>query len=284
MVPKPATMASGVAISVPEMLHGEDARSWFKRFEVCAAANEWGAEKKLTRVPTLLKGRAWAVYEALTEEETDTYAHLKAALLAQLSPDMDEERLRARDELARRRLREDVESIDELARDLEKLLERASPDLPQATKSTELRFHLINALPEKISFQLKLLPKENYRETISKAKELVLMYHRAEKTEETSQLVSIPSQDRLTQLEEAVKQVSQQMAMLGTNNSTPAGCRCFTCGRLGHIARNCSPRRSREIECFTCGKKGHLARNCWQQGNDQGNAFTRRAGGTPMHH
>ena len=100
----------------------------------------------------MLKGHAWAVYKALTEEETDTYAHLKAALLAQLSPDTDEERLRARDELARMQLREDVESVDELARDLEKLLERASPDLPQATKSTELRFHLTNALPEKISF------------------------------------------------------------------------------------------------------------------------------------
>ena len=262
-------MASGVAISVPEMLHGEDARSWFKRCKVCVAANEWGAEKKLTRVPTLLKGRALVVYKALTEEETDTYAHLKAALLAQLSPDMDEERLRAR---------------DELVRDLEKLLEKVSPDLPQATKFTELCFYLINALPEKISFQLKLLPKANYRETISKAKELVLMYHRADKTEQASQLVSTPSQDRLTQLEEAVKQVSQQMAMLGTNNPTPAGSRCFTCERLGHIARNCCPGRSRDIECFSCGKKGHLARNCWQQGNDQGNASTRRAGGTPRHH
>ena len=38
------------------------------------------------------------------------------------------------------------------------------------------------------------------------------MYHRAEKTEQTSQLVSTPSQDRLTQLEEAVKQKSPQMA------------------------------------------------------------------------
>ena len=145
-MPKPATMASGGAISLPKMLCGEDARSWFKRFKVCVAANEWGDEKKLTQVPTLLKGYAWAVYKALTKVETDTYAHLKAALLAQLSPDMDEERLGARDELARRRLRKDVESIDELARDLEKLLEKASPDLPQATKSTELCFHLINAL------------------------------------------------------------------------------------------------------------------------------------------
>ena len=76
------------------------------------AAKEWGAEKKLTRVPTLLKGCAWAVYEALMEEETDTYAHLKVALLAQLSPDTDEERLRAQDKLARRQLREDVESVD----------------------------------------------------------------------------------------------------------------------------------------------------------------------------
>ena len=126
-------MASGgVGISLPEALHGEEAKSWFRRFEACAAANEWGDDKKLKRVPTLLKGRAWAVYEALTDAETDTYDHLKTAIIGQLSPDTDEERLRARDELARRRLREGTESVDELARDLEKLLEKASPDLPSA--------------------------------------------------------------------------------------------------------------------------------------------------------
>ena len=48
-------------------LQGDDAKSWFKRFEVCAAANAWDGAKKLLRVPTLLKSRPWAVFDCLTE-------------------------------------------------------------------------------------------------------------------------------------------------------------------------------------------------------------------------
>ena len=93
-------MASGTGIALPEVLCGEDAKLWFKRFEVCAGANGWNDERKLCRVPTLLQGRAWAVYDSLTDGETDTYEHLKEALLQQLCPDTDEERLIARDELS----------------------------------------------------------------------------------------------------------------------------------------------------------------------------------------
>ena len=74
-------MATGGGLALPEHLQDEDARSWFKRFEVCAAANGWDNAKKLLRLPTLLRGRAWAVYDSLDEESTDTYAHLKSALL-----------------------------------------------------------------------------------------------------------------------------------------------------------------------------------------------------------
>ena len=53
-------MATGGGLALPEHLQDEDAGSWFKRFEVCAAANSWDDAKKLNCLPTLLKGRAWA--------------------------------------------------------------------------------------------------------------------------------------------------------------------------------------------------------------------------------
>jgi len=57
---------------------------------VCSTANGWDEGKQLLRLSTLLKGWTWAVYEALGNDETDSYAHLKAVLLVKLSPDTDE--------------------------------------------------------------------------------------------------------------------------------------------------------------------------------------------------
>ena len=61
-------MATGGGLALPEHLQDEDASSWFKRFEVCAAANSWDDAKKLLRLPTLLKGRAWAIFDSLGED------------------------------------------------------------------------------------------------------------------------------------------------------------------------------------------------------------------------
>jgi len=56
-------------------------KSWFKRFEV------WDDNKKLKRLPTLLKGRAWAIFDSLPDTSTNTYVYLKESLLSTLSPD-----------------------------------------------------------------------------------------------------------------------------------------------------------------------------------------------------
>ena len=45
-----------------------------------------------------------------------------------------------------------------------------------ATCEGELRFHLMNSLPDPVAFQLKLQPPVNYSATIAKAQELQLIY------------------------------------------------------------------------------------------------------------
>jgi len=60
-----------------------------------------------------------------------------------LSLDTDGDRLSAREALSQRHLREDQESVDELARDLERLLDKASPGLTTEIRDTELQFQQI---------------------------------------------------------------------------------------------------------------------------------------------
>ena len=151
----------------------------------------------------------------MTDEETDKYAHLKEALLQQLCPDTDEERLIAHDELSCRKLK-GQESIDELAWDNNWRTSRESFAWPSwCGEKTKLCFHLINALQENVLSQLKLLPKGNYRETIAKAKEFWLMYSCKDKMEQANRLGTIPGCGCLDKMEEALQQVTEQMAVMG---------------------------------------------------------------------
>ena len=98
------SMATGDRVCLPEHLDDGDARSWFKRYKLCADANEWNVVKKLLRLPTLFKGRAWAIFESLGNNEKDTYAHLQGAMTERLNPDTDENRMVACEQLMLRRL------------------------------------------------------------------------------------------------------------------------------------------------------------------------------------
>ena len=172
-----------------------------------------------------------------------------------------EERLIACEEFSHKKFVEGRESIEELARCIERLVDKASPGLPTDTRASELLYHLINALPDKVSLQLKLLPQGNYQQTIAKTWELLLIYGRSAVIEQANQVQANPSSARLDKLEETLLQVTEQLAILNHRSSTiTRQRRCFACGRRGHLARDC--RQNHEVECFICGASGHLARNC----------------------
>ena len=95
-------------------------------------------------------------------------------------------------ELSRKKFIEGWESI-ELACCIERLVDKASPGLPANIRSRKLQYHLINALSEKVSLQLKLLPQDTYQKTVAKARELLLIYGQSTVTEQANQLLSSPS-------------------------------------------------------------------------------------------
>ena len=123
------------------------------------------------------------------EEETDSYDHLETALLKWLSSDTEEDCLTTREQLFRRKLCKGGEEINELAHDLKRLLDdKPSPVLSAELRGFELRFHLMNSFPERVAFQLKLLPKGTFVHIIAKARELCLIYNSSDATSEARQI------------------------------------------------------------------------------------------------
>ena len=54
------------------ILHfGVDITLWLRKFELCSTANGWKEDDMLKRLPTLLAGKAFAVYERLPEEKKE---------------------------------------------------------------------------------------------------------------------------------------------------------------------------------------------------------------------
>ena len=63
----------------------EDIHTWLLEFERIAAARNWGDVEKLLNVPPLLKGYALLEYNAIPDDQKNTWNRLKNVLLDKLS-------------------------------------------------------------------------------------------------------------------------------------------------------------------------------------------------------
>jgi len=86
-------------------------------------------------------------------------------------------------------------------------------------RDTELQYHLISFLPEKVALQLKLLPVTNFASTVSKARELCLIYSRAATTKSVSQVHS-NEDSQLEKMEESLQSLSEQLTALRDRSQT----------------------------------------------------------------
>ena len=78
--------SSGKHISLSTPFSNFDPVEWFRRFEICCRANNWGAEMKAKKFPTLLEGEAIAVRLELMSEEQDTYDTAKKKIIERMVP------------------------------------------------------------------------------------------------------------------------------------------------------------------------------------------------------
>ena len=75
------------SVALPESFSDGDIEFWLRKFELCAAANEWKEDVMLKRRPTLLRGKAFAVFERLEEKDRESFKRDREALVSAFGED-----------------------------------------------------------------------------------------------------------------------------------------------------------------------------------------------------
>ena len=143
-------MAAG-HVSIPKSFCEGDAREWFQRFEICAAANQWDGAKKALKLPTLLEGEALAIWLELSTEQKADYGVAKEQLIAKMAL-MEFVSL---EEFHSRKLRPG-EAITLYLYDLKRLLRQAMPEMAAYASKPLLLHQFLSGLPTPISRQLRV--------------------------------------------------------------------------------------------------------------------------------
>ena len=160
------------SVVLPEVFSDGDIVLWLRKFELCATANDWKDADMLKRLPTLLSGKAFAVFERLSAEEKGDYKTLTKALSTAFGGDTTGKHIAMM--AFRSRTRKPDEDIQVFAYNLEALLRRAMPNIENADREVLLQQQFIEGVDVELKKELLQRPNNSYGETVSVAQQLDL--------------------------------------------------------------------------------------------------------------
>ena len=162
--------AARTSVTLPEIFSDGDIVLWLRKFELCALVNEWKENDMLKRLPTLLSGKAFTVFERLAAAKKEDYKSLTKALTGAFGGDENGKHLAMM--AFRRRMRKQEEVVQVFAYNLEALLRRAMPKIEKGDSETLLKQQFVEGVSAELKRPLLQRPTLSYEETFAVAQQL----------------------------------------------------------------------------------------------------------------
>ena len=226
---------------------------WKYHFENIAAVNSWSGEQKLQWLRVRLTGRAQKAVHHLTGDSAASYDATVKALDEKFEPASRKTLFQAEFQ-ARKKKRS--ESWSEFADDLKTLAEKGFPDLEEkAREQLALHTYFQQLDPPQVAFSVKQKQPKNLDEAVMVTIEMksYLPASASRRTvamcqgEENSPVPVAPVSETTAKLTSLVERLVDRVEKLETSTRqqrryprAPRGGLCWSCGKPGHIAKNCS--------------------------------------------
>lgn len=221
---------------------GTTSFSVFKlQFETTAAANGWSSEEMAAAVIVALKGTAAEALQMIPQHNLNDYQAIMTALHRRYGSEHKKQIYQM--EVANRK-QQAHESLKEFAAEVERLAYLAfADDLPEFREKQMVQSFVAGIRDSEIKRAAYSFPKNTFAETVAFAL-----------TQETACLLSKPfCKLRQMQMDEedsvaAICKRIERMEGILDRESTKPNIKCYNCGKMGHIARNCWRKKSNANE------------------------------------